>query len=179
MSRWEDLHSWRHGWAQLGTAGDKCHLEFWSPVRLEKNAPKMSMNKILTSKKLWCGPQQHFLEDVGLGCCQSQCGILPGEPQTGSAWISKTLSFFGAREPELHLQFICFGKWTICVAVLHFVVHLVGEEFLDRQHSTGNWSFPVLRARVLEGKLAKMKTRSLSTGNDQKNVLCSRSSILH
>ena len=41
-----------------------------------------------------------------------------------------------------------FWEMDIFFAVLHFVVCLVSEEFNDRQHSTGNWSFPVLRARV-------------------------------
>ena len=36
-----------------------------------KNALKMSSIMLLTSEKLQFGPQQHFLEDVGLGHHQS------------------------------------------------------------------------------------------------------------
>ena len=48
-----------------------------------KNSLKMSMDMLLTSKKLQHGPQQHFLEDVRLGCQQSQHSILAGHLETG------------------------------------------------------------------------------------------------
>ena len=48
-----------------------------------KKALKTSKSMPLTSEKLYCGPQQHFLEDVGLGHQHSQCGILSGHTEMG------------------------------------------------------------------------------------------------
>ena len=63
----------------------------WS---VAKNGLKTSTNMLSTSEKLQHGPQQHFLDDVRLGCCQSQCSILPGGPEAGGSQGLKTVSFF-------------------------------------------------------------------------------------
>ena len=49
---------------------------------------------LLTPKKLHHGPQQHFLEDSGLGCQHSQCGTLAGHTETCRSQGPKTAVIF-------------------------------------------------------------------------------------
>ena len=75
-----------------------------------KNALKIVNTHAFNLKKTAVCSQQHFSQDIGLGCLQSQCSVLPGEPETGSSWGTKNRVLFWRANTRFKLAAAVFGE---------------------------------------------------------------------